>query len=428
MNKLQEDIASLKTQFTKSDFDLNALYRDLTNQNIAARRVLIDVKEENSRIKRAFEMEKRLIADNVNFLKEEVKTLDSTLVDVNTTLSSLIPELIVNFDNTKRDFISTLNGTKNDFLSTLNSTSTASISMFAGYLDLALQYNYQQLSNISSEFVQMGHDFNETLGSVEENVKIGISTSITKTLDNKMNALENSLNSSFNDVEAKMDSLQESIVSGYTVVLSNKMNAFETSINSKLTNVFETKMNSMKYSIESGYASALSSKISDLKSYISSEHTSALSRFSTIDSNLNNIASTVAATRTVANDVYWTTLHLHYFWPDYNKKKNIRLANATKGKDWAEGRLEVSNNGVWGTVCDDGFDDDDADAVCEMFTSSADDGIASGSAKFGRGTGPIWLDELECSGSESSIWSCSHRGAGVSDCHHGEDVSLYCTW
>jgi len=132
-------------------------------------------------------MEKRLIADNVNILKEEVKTLHSTLVDVNTTLSSLIPELIINFDNakndfqstlndTRNDFLNTLNSTKNDFLSTLNSTSKESISLFAGYLESALQTTELKLSNISSEFVQLGQDFNATLGSVEENVKIGIST------------------------------------------------------------------------------------------------------------------------------------------------------------------------------------------------------------------------------------------------------------
>jgi len=39
----------------------------------------------------------------------------------------------------------------------------------------------------------------------------------------------------------------------------------------------------------------------------------------------------------------------------------IRLASSTKA---GEGRLEVYHNGVWGTVCDDLFDDADASVAC----------------------------------------------------------------
>ena len=49
------------------------------------------------------------------------------------------------------------------------------------------------------------------------------------------------------------------------------------------------------------------------------------------------------------------------------------------------------------------------------------------SAYFGQGTGPIWLDDLVCSGSELTLLQCSHRGLGSHNCGHSEDVSVRCS-
>ena len=37
------------------------------------------------------------------------------------------------------------------------------------------------------------------------------------------------------------------------------------------------------------------------------------------------------------------------------------------------------------------------------------------------------MDDVNCSGSESSLADCSHNGWGVSDCDHNDDVSIDCT-
>ena len=44
----------------------------------------------------------------------------------------------------------------------------------------------------------------------------------------------------------------------------------------------------------------------------------------------------------------------------------------------------------------------------------------------GGGSGLIWLDDLACSGFESSLIDCDHKGWGMNDCHHGEDVGVIC--
>ena len=45
---------------------------------------------------------------------------------------------------------------------------------------------------------------------------------------------------------------------------------------------------------------------------------------------------------------------------------------------------------------------------------------------FGEGTSEILLDNVNCLGNETSLADCQHRGWGVHNCGHHEDVAIKC--
>ncbi|CAH1251218.1 PRSS12 [Branchiostoma lanceolatum] len=101
---------------------------------------------------------------------------------------------------------------------------------------------------------------------------------------------------------------------------------------------------------------------------------------------------------------------------------SIRLNGS---QDPSEGRVEVRlKNGDWGTICDDGFDDRDAQVVCRQLGYRG--GVAMEGGVFPEGTGNIWLDNLNCGGNESSVADCQVNRWGEHDCTHKEDAGVVC--
>ena len=50
--------------------------------------------------------------------------------------------------------------------------------------------------------------------------------------------------------------------------------------------------------------------------------------------------------------------------------------------------------------------------------------MANNNAQFGQGTGQILLDNVECTGNESSLLACTY--ASVHNCIHAEDAGVRC--
>ncbi|CAG2195919.1 HMCN [Mytilus edulis] len=85
-------------------------------------------------------------------------------------------------------------------------------------------------------------------------------------------------------------------------------------------------------------------------------------------------------------------------------------------------RLEIYYNYEWGTVCDDKFDDNAATVACKQLGFS---GVSLGNL-VEDGSGTIMLDDLECTGSESTLYGCPSKVWKDHDCTHSEDVGVFC--
>ncbi|RMX50314.1 hypothetical protein pdam_00006913, partial [Pocillopora damicornis] len=108
------------------------------------------------------------------------------------------------------------------------------------------------------------------------------------------------------------------------------------------------------------------------------------------------------------------------FAASYHAYNTIRLVG---GNTTLTGRVEVYHGGQWGTICEDGWDINDAHVICRQlgFPSATQ---AFHGAKHGQGSGQIWIDSLDCSGYELRIDECNHDGWGNHDCGHNEDASV----
>lgn len=103
------------------------------------------------------------------------------------------------------------------------------------------------------------------------------------------------------------------------------------------------------------------------------------------------------------------------------------------GPNQYTGRVEVYtnqtgglDNAQWGTVCDNNWNIQDARVVCHQL-GYPDAVSAPLSGHYGQGTGPIWIDDVECLGTESDLFACVHNEISNQNCDHDKDASVECS-
>lgn len=101
---------------------------------------------------------------------------------------------------------------------------------------------------------------------------------------------------------------------------------------------------------------------------------------------------------------------------------DVRLSGSRSA---SAGRVEIYHDGKWGTVCDDGWDMAEAQVVCRQLHFPGAKSVVIG-RDYGEVSGPIWLDDMTCKGTEDRLSTCEFKNWGVTDCSHKEDVGVVC--
>ena len=100
----------------------------------------------------------------------------------------------------------------------------------------------------------------------------------------------------------------------------------------------------------------------------------------------------------------------------------IRLQGGTATR----GRVEICNRNVWGTVCDDLWGAVDARVACRQLGFSITGAVALTLTAVPDGTGQIWLDNVQCRGTEARLIDCPANTLGSHNCVHVEDAGVSC--
>merc|ERR1712035_204585 len=101
---------------------------------------------------------------------------------------------------------------------------------------------------------------------------------------------------------------------------------------------------------------------------------------------------------------------------------SVRLVSGTSR---CSGRLEEKSNQQWSSVCEDDFDQQDAEVVCRELSCGAPSVLQGG--LYGEVEAPMWTKEFQCGGNESALLDCRSSDSARNTCSSGKTVGLTCS-
>lgn len=81
----------------------------------------------------------------------------------------------------------------------------------------------------------------------------------------------------------------------------------------------------------------------------------------------------------------------------------------------------------WGNICSDGWDSVDTAVACSQLGFSDDSSVDFAASSNLASLQPIHSSNVQCSGTESSIFTCSQDPLGSNTCNHTNDVTVVCS-
>ena len=110
---------------------------------------------------------------------------------------------------------------------------------------------------------------------------------------------------------------------------------------------------------------------------------------------------------------------------------DVRLVNGSKAPQPAsssilqEGTVEVCFNNTYGSICHNLWNENDARVVCRDLGFSSENTTALINAHYGSSSGPIYLNNVQCTGDEASLMNCS-TVREIDGCTHEQDAGVSC--